>query len=51
MVLVLVVLVVVVGDRPKNSENFWPGEKEERRPVGEEGGEFSFDIVPRLLYL
>ncbi len=47
-------LVVLVGDRPNISENFWPGEKEARRPVGEEGlggGEFSFDIVQEGLYL
>ncbi len=44
-------LVVLVGDRPNISENFWPGEKEARRPVGEGGGESSFDIVQEGLYL
>lgn len=47
-------LVVLVGDRPNISENFWPGEKEARRPVGEEGvggGEFSLDMVQGLMYL
>ena len=32
------------GERPKSSESVWPEAKEERRCVGEDGGEFS-DVI------
>lgn len=45
-----------MGDRPKSSENFWPGEKEARRVddgIGVGGGKFSSDIAKtgKLVYL
>ena len=38
----------MLGDRPKSSEIFWPGEKDDRRAEGDEGGccgELSLDMM------
>ena len=41
-------MAAVFGDRPKSSEIFWPGEKDERRAEGDGGdceGELSLDMM------
>ena len=42
---------LLAEERPKSSESLWPGAKDARRVVGEDGvggGEFSLDMVTLL---